>query len=514
MPNTIATNPDVVLIGAGIMSATLGVFLKELEPSLSIEILETLEGPALESSEAWNNAGTGHAANCEMNYTPERDDGGVDISKALEVNVEFDMSRQLWSFLVKKGSIKDPRSFIHPVPHMSFVRGTDNVSFLKRRFEAMTTHHCYYGIEYTEERQQIADWVPLVMEARSNDEAVAATRIITGADVDYGSLTRHLVDYLTTLQGFAVHYRSRVTGLGRAEDGRWRVEVEDTKSGDRREVMTKFVFIGAGGGALPLLQKSNIPEAKGYGGFPVSGIWLRCDDPDVNGRHHAKVYGKASVGSPPMSVPHLDTRVIGGQHSLLFGPYAGFSSKFLKTGSLLDLFQSVETSNIVPLLSVARDNFDLTRYLIEQVLQSSDHRFAALREYYPNARQDNWRLQVAGQRVQIIKPDSERGGLLEFGTELVAAADRSLVALLGASPGASTAAFIAISVLEKCFPNELHDPAWLSKLKAIIPSYGVSLIDDAELCQRIRAHTAAVLQLENIPTVQHHSRTEELALPA
>jgi malate dehydrogenase (quinone) len=277
-------------------------------------------------------------------------------------------------------------------------------------------------------------------------------------------------------------------------------------------VTTRFVFIGAGGGALPLLQKSDIPEARGYGGFPVSGIWLRCDDPGVNRRHHAKVYGKASVGSPPMSVPHLDTRVIGGQHSLLFGPYAGFSSKFLKTGSLLDLFESVETTNIVPLLSVARDNIDLTRYLIEQVLQSSEHRFAALQEYYPKARQDDWRLQVAGQRVQIIKPDSRRGGLLEFGTELVAAADRSLVALLGASPGASTAAFIAISVLEKCFQRELNDAAWHSKLKAIIPSYGVSLIDDAELCRRIRADTAAVLQLEDVGTVKRQEQTAAHAL--
>ena len=498
MPDTFIAEKDVVLIGAGIMSATLGVFLKELEPSLSIELFETLEGPALESSEAWNNAGTGHAANCEMNYTPQRADGSIDISKALQVNVEFDLSRQFWSFLVKKGSIKDPRSFIHPVPHMSFVKGADNVSFLRKRFEAMTAHHCYHGMEYTEDRRRITDWVPLVMEGRTNDEPVAATRIVTGTDVDYGSLTNHLVDHQDALHGFTVHYLSRVTGISREEDGRWRIEVEDTRSGDLRSVTTKFVFIGAGGGALPLLQKSGIPEGMGYGGFPVSGIWLRCDDPNVNKRHHAKVYGKAAVGSPPMSVPHLDTRVIGGQHSLLFGPYAGFSSRFLKHGSLLDLPESVRPSNIKPLLSVARDDFDLTEYLIGQLLQSESHRLATLDEYFPNAKADDWKLQVAGQRVQIIKPDVKRGGLLEFGTELVAAADRSLVALLGASPGASTAAFIAISVLEKWFQNELTDAGWLSKLKEIIPSYGVSLTEDVDFCRRLRADTAAVLKIENI----------------
>jgi malate dehydrogenase (quinone) len=336
------------------------------------------------------------------------------------------------------------------------------------------------------------------MEGRTNDEPVAATRIITGTDVDYGSLTHHLVRHLVGLPGCKVCYNNRVTDIVREENGRWRVEVHDLDSGHTRSVKTKFVFIGAGGAALPLLQKSGIPEGRGYGGFPVSGIWLRCDDPAISKRHHAKVYGKAAVGSPPMSVPHLDTRVIGGQHSLLFGPYAGFSSKFLKHGSLLDLFESVRPANVKPLLSVARDNFDLTEYLIEQVLQSESHRLAALDEYYPNADAKDWRLQVAGQRVQIIKPDVKRGGLLEFGTELVGAADRSIVALLGASPGASTAVFIAISVLEKCFADELTASAWLPKLKEIIPSYGVSLIEDAEFLQRIRGETAQVLKVENI----------------
>jgi malate dehydrogenase (quinone) len=497
MPNTLIDEPDVVLIGAGIMSSTVGVFLKELEPSLTIALFETLEDCGLESSEAWNNAGTGHAANCEMNYTPERPDGSVDISKALQVNVEFDLSRQFWCYLIKKDAIQDPRSFIHPVPHMSFVHD-GNVPFLRKRFAAMSAHHCYYGMEYTEDRKKIEEWAPLVMEGRTNDEPVAATRIVTGTDVDYGSLTHHLVGHLVSQPGCQVHYRNRVTSLVREDDGRWRVEVHDLESGEKRSVKAKFVFIGAGGGALPLLQKSGIPEGRGYGGFPVSGIWLRCDNPEINKRHHAKVYGKAAVGSPPMSVPHLDTRVIGGQRSLLFGPYAGFSSKFLKHGSLLDLFESVRPANIKPLLSVARDNFDLTEYLIGQLLQSESHRLAALDEYFPNAQPEDWKLQVAGQRVQIIKPDVKRGGLLEFGTELVGAADRSLVALLGASPGASTAAFIAISVLEKCFPGELTASAWLPKLRQIIPSYGVSLIEDAKLLQSVRAETAQVLEVENI----------------
>ena len=491
------SEPDIVLIGAGIMSATVGVFLKELEPSFSIELFETLEDCALESSEAWNNAGTGHAANCEMNYTPERPDGSVDISRALQVNVEFDLSRQFWTYLVRKGSITDPRSFIHPVPHMSFVHDAGNVTFLKKRYAAMSAHHCYEGMEYSDDRRQIADWVPLVMEGRAADEPVAATRIISGTDVDYGALTHHLVAHLLKQPDCGVHYKTRVTGISR-EGKRWRVEVQDLASGERSSVTAKFVFIGAGGGALPVLQKSDIPEGRGYAGFPVSGIWLRCDDPAVNKRHHAKVYGKAAVGSPPMSVPHLDTRVIGGQHSLLFGPYAGFSSKFLKHGSLLDLAESVRPANIEPLLAVARDNFDLTEYLIGQVLQSESHRLATLDEYYPKAEPKDWRLQVAGQRVQIIKPDEQRSGVLEFGTELVAAKDKSIVALLGASPGASTAAFIAVGVLEKCFASKLTESGWLPKLKQIIPTYGIDLTQDAAACRKTRAETAAVLKVENI----------------
>jgi malate dehydrogenase (quinone) len=493
-----AAEPDVVLVGAGIMSATLGTVLKELEPTLSIVLFETLHDSALESSEGWNNAGTGHAANCELNYTPQRKDGSIDISKALEVNTEFDLSRELWSFLVNKGAIPDPGAFIHACPHMSFVSGNENVAFLRARHKEMSAHHCFHGMEYSEDHGEIARWVPLVMEGRDKQQAIAATRMITGTDVDYGALTHLMMSHLEAQPGFSAHYKHKVVDLKHLQDGRWQVTVEDLETGEQRTVSARFIFVGAGGGALELLEKSSIPEGRGYGGFPVHGIWLRCDVDAVSTRHHAKVYGKAAHGSPPMSVPHLDTRIIGGKRSLLFGPYAGFSTKFLKQGSYSDLFRSIELGNILPMLAVARDDWQLSEYLIGQVLQTGAHQFATLKQFFPRAQRPDWREAVAGQRVQIIKPDPQHTGVLEFGTELIASADKSFVALLGASPGASTAAFIAVEVLERCFDKELATEGWRDRLKTIIPTYGIDLKQDAAACRNIRAKTAAVLKLVNI----------------
>ncbi|TGD58123.1 malate:quinone oxidoreductase [Flavobacterium humi] len=487
---------DVVLIGAGIMSATLGLLLKELQPDLKIEIFERLDIAAAESSDAWNNAGTGHAAFCELNYTPELEDGSIDTKKAVKISESFEVSRQFWAYLVEKGLLQNPESFIKSVPHMSFVWGDENVAYLKKRFEALQQYHLFKAMEYSEDTEQIKKWAPLVMENRKSKDKIAATSMKYGTDVNFGALTRSMFKYLESLDGVTMHFSHEVKNLRRYEDGSWRVKVKDLASGDKKRVRTPFVFIGAGGGSLLLLEKANIPEGEGFGGFPVSGQWLKCTNPEVIKKHGAKVYGKASVGAPPMSVPHIDTRMIDGEKALLFGPYAGFSTKFLKNGSYFDLIKSIELDNIKPMISAGVNNIPLTKYLIEQVFQSSNDRMKALKEYVPSAKKEDWVLENAGQRVQVIKKDKDGHGILEFGTEVVTAKDGSLAVLLGASPGASTAVSIMIDLVNRCFAKQMKSEAWEMKMKEIIPSYGQSLNENTAFCDEIRSRTSKILKLD------------------
>ncbi|WP_256206562.1 malate dehydrogenase (quinone) [Pseudomonas sp. BAY1663] len=477
---------DMVLVGAGIMSATLAVLLKELDPNIKLEIVELQESGAIESSNPWNNAGTGHAGLCELNYTPDSKDGTIDIKKAVLINTQFEVSKQFWAYLADREGFGSPRDFINAVPHLSFVRGSKNIDYLKRRFDALKTHHAFADMEYSEDRATLAEWMPLMMPGRAADEPIAATRAMNGTDVNFGAVTSQLLSYLSRDTGVKVSYNQKVTGLERTASG-WKVDIKNTRTGDSREVQAGFVFLGAGGAALPLLQMSGIEEGKGFGGFPVSGQWLRCDNPEIVKQHQAKVYSLAAVGAPPMSVPHLDTRVVDGQKSLLFGPYAGFTTKFLKRGSFMDLPLSIRPSNIGPMMAVARDNMDLTRYLIKEVMQSMDDRLETLRGFYPEAKAEDWRLEVAGQRVQIIKKDPKKGGILQFGTELVAAKDGTIAALLGASPGASVTVSIMLDLIERCFPEQYRSQAWASKLGEIFPARETTLQNDAVAYREISA---------------------------
>jgi len=502
---------DVLLIGGGIMSASLGTWLEELQPSWKQLMVEKLDGVALESSNGWNNAGTGHSANMELNYTPERPDGTIDVSKALEINEAFMISRQFWTSQVKDGVLNDPHSFINSTPHMSFVWGDKNVEYLNKRYEALQKTVLFQGMKFSTDHSQIQKWAPLIMEGRDPQQKVAATWTPVGTDVNYGEITRQLIGSLKKNSNFKLETSSEVTDFKRNADNSWHVTVKDVKSGTEREIDAKYVFIGAGGGALKLLQKTGIPEGDNYAGFPVGGSFLVTENPEIANRHQEKVYGQASVGAPPMSVPHLDARYLDGKRVVLFGPFATFSTKFLKNGSLFDLLSTTTTRNVMPMTHVGLDNFDLVKYLIGQVMLSDDDRFASLKEYYPDAKKEDWKLIQAGQRVQIIKKDADKGGVLKLGTEIVTDQQKTVAALLGASPGASTAAPITLSVMEKLFPEEFKSAEWQSKIRAIVPSFGQKLNDDPALTQRVWDETAATLQLVKPPVIQMTQKAADAA---
>jgi malate dehydrogenase (quinone) len=475
---------DVALIGAGIMSATLGALLRKLDPSLRVAIFERLDSAAAESSDAWNNAGTGHSGFCELNYTPEAPDGSVDVSKAIRIAEQFELSRQFWASLIDEGDLGEPSTFLRTVPHLSFVWGDDDVRYLETRHRGLLRSPLFEGMECTRDPARIAEWLPLVMEGERREGPLAATRMADGTDVNFGALTRALVDSLAKKPGVSVHFGHEIGDISR--DGEhWALEVKDATS--EHVVKARFVFIGAGGYSLKLLERSGIPECAGYGAFPVSGQWLRCTNRAVIERHHAKVYGKAEVGAPPMSVPHLDSRWIDGEKQLLFGPYAGITTRFLKHGSFFDLLGSIGVSNVLPVMSAGLENAELTQYLLGQAMLSVEERLGLLRRYCPLAREEDWEVQVAGLRVQIIKSDGRGHGELKFGTEVVTSADGSIAALLGASPGASTAVAIMCELLPRCFPEKFRSSAWQARARELLPSLGRSLHDDPQLCREVRA---------------------------
>lgn len=474
------------------MSATLAALLGLLQPDWTVTVFEAATAVGEESSNAWNNAGTGHAALCELNYTPQRPDGTVDPARAVGINEQFQVSRQFWSSLVRAGLTASPRDFITSVPHVSFVTGEDGQAYMRARYEALAPQPLFTGLQHTEDPATLAGWLPLMMDGRDPAQPVAATRSDAGTDVNFGALTRLLLDAARD-RGVDVVLGTKVRGLERQGDGTWSVGVQDRSTRERRTVRTRFVFVGAGGGALALLQASGIPEIRGFGGFPVSGQFLRTRDPALVARHQAKVYGQAKIGAPPMSVPHLDLRLIDGDQALMFGPYAGFSPKFLKQGSFLDLPLSVKPHNLSSMLGVARTNTALTKYLVGQVVQRESARVLALSEFVPTVDGSDWDLITAGQRVQVIKQDERGRGVLQFGTELVTGADGSIGGLLGASPGASTAVSAMLTLLERCFPQ--HAERWRPVLTDVIPSYGRKLSDDGALAERVRADTATTLGL-------------------
>ncbi|GHB34255.1 malate dehydrogenase (quinone) [Salinicola rhizosphaerae] len=489
---------DVVLIGGGTMSATLGTYLHELQPDWNVTLFERLGQVAEESSNAWNNSGSGHSAFCEMNYTPQLEDGSVTIDRAIKVTEDFEVSRQFWAHQVDQGVLHDPASFITSMPHMSLVWGDAHVDFLRKRYAAMHQHPFYSQMEYSEDRDQIRQWLPLVMDGADDNAPIAATRMPIGTEVNYGEITRQLIASLADNDDFTLSLNSEVRDLARNDDGTWKVTVADlAKDGEEHSVNARYVFIGAGGAALPLLQASGIPEAEQYAGFPVGGQFLYTTNPEVVAQHQVKAYGLAAEGSPPMSVPHMDARMLDGQPAIFFGPFATFSSKFLKNGSWTDLLGSMTLSNTWPMMEVGMDNFNLVQYLVGQVMQSDEDRMDALKQFYPKANPDDWKLWTAGQRVQIIKNDPEKGGVLQFGTEVVASEDGTMSALLGASPGASTAPPIMLRLLSKVFPQQVESAAWQGKLHEIIPSYGQQLADNPALLRELRQRTAASLELNN-----------------
>ena len=480
---------DVILIGSGVMSANLGALLSQLDPSLSIELYEVTKLLSQESSNGWNNAGTGHAGICEVAYTPDRgDDGEIKVDKAIEIFAEFEQTKQFWAHAVRTGMIDKPSEFINQVPHISFVFGQEQVDFLRSRYQGMRKHPFFSKMEYSEDAEQIRKWAPLLIEGRVG-QPVAATYMEAGTDVNFGEVSRKLIHWLGQQDGCSIHVETRVTNLKRSGKG-WEVTIKNLADGTTQEKKAKFIFIGAGGGSLPLLQKAGVDEIRGYGGFPIGGQWLICEKPEIVERHHAKVYGLSPGEAPTMAVPHLDSRVLDGKEALLFGPYAAWTTKFLhRGGSFFDLPGSIKFHNWLTLLKVGISNLPLVGYLIQQGLQGMNTRLKELRNFYPDAKAEDWKLIDAGIRVQAIKKEDGDAGIVHFGTEVVTSKDRTVSALLGASPGASVCVNIVLEVAQKCFGELFTRDEVQKRLLGMIPTLGLHSRIDPENMAEFEKHS-------------------------
>ncbi|MDA9831963.1 malate dehydrogenase (quinone) [Akkermansiaceae bacterium] len=490
---------DVLLIGSGIMSSTLGVMLKELQPGLSVHLFEVTGKPAQEASNGWNNAGTGHAGICELSYTPhQKDDGTVDVTKAISVFEDFEHSLQFWAHAARRGIIKDTGECLNALPHISLVHTEEQVPYLKARYEGLKKHHFFEPMKHSTDRKEIEEWAPLLMQGRDPGQPVAATYMEGGTDVNFGEISRHFCEWLDEQDHCGAHFGHRVVDLYKKtlEKG-WIVTVRNEESGEKQKVHADFVFVGAGGGSLPLLQKSGIPEVKGYGGFPIGGQWMITGNPEVVAKHTAKVYGQALGVAPTMAVPHLDTRVIDGERYLLFGPFAAWTGKFLHNGgSHLDLPRSVRAGNIISLMRVGIHNLDLVKYLVEQGLQSKESRMRELRNFYPDAREEDWEVIDAGIRVQAIKQEpGEEPGIVHYGTEVLTSSDKTISALLGASPGASVSTQVMLECIQCCLPQLLESDEAKARMSEMIPNWNEDLKVDLARDRYLEIHGRAMADL-------------------
>ena len=489
-----SANPDVVLIGGGIMSATLAALLEVVAPQWSITVFESAAGRRrreLARLEQRRHRPR-RPVRAELHARRARRPGGPGQGRHDQRAVPG-----LPPVLVapgRAGLTGAPKEFINPVPHVSFVTGEDGRAYMRARHEALAAQPLFDGLEYSDDPAELAEWTPLMMAGRDPRQLVAATRSAAGTDVNFGALTRMLLEDAAD-RGVAVHCQparheprpARPTAAGRSP-------CRDTVTGERRTVRRPVRLRRRRRRRAAAAAEGGHPGDRRASAASRSAASSCAPAPPSWSQHQAKVYGQAAVGAPPMSVPHLDPRVIDGDHSLMFGPYAGFSPKFLKAGSMFDLPRSVKPNNLGSMLGVARTELALTRYLVNELLQSGADRHQTLRAFVPDGR----RARLGDDHRRPARPGHQAGPgdrprrapVRHRGRRRRRRHDRRPARRL---PGASTAVSAMLDLLERCFPDRM--PAWRPALQEAIPSYGRSLADDPALLAEVRASTMQTLEL-------------------